>query len=217
MSTTTPEQTLLDQIRRGDDEAWRSFIGSYEGRLAAFARSRLGDGGAVDDVVQETFVGFLVSLPNYDASRGLETYLFSICAHKLTDQLRRAGRRPTVPLVPPTDTNASGHPDDAGPADSMQSVGGVLRSNERRGLEGAAVADVLREVIAKWRDKGEHQRIACLELLFVRGKANKEVAAALSISEQAVANYKFDFITRLGDGLRKQNLSPDVFPELATS
>ncbi|MGC3970110.1 MAG: sigma factor [Pirellulales bacterium] len=80
MSTSLSEQTFLEQIRRGDDEAWRSFIAAYEGRLAAFARSRLGDGPMVDDVVQETFVGFLVSLPNYDSARGLETYLFSICA-----------------------------------------------------------------------------------------------------------------------------------------
>ena len=81
MSIAGPEQTFVEQIRGGDADAWRDFIASYEGRLAAFVRSRLGDGGAVDDVVQETFVGFLVSLPNYDSGRGLETYLFSICAH----------------------------------------------------------------------------------------------------------------------------------------
>ncbi len=88
------ERALVAQIRAGDEAAWREFIAAYEGRLAAFARSRLGDAGPVDDVVQETFVGFLLSLPNYDEARGLETYLFTICAHKLTDHLRRAGRRP---------------------------------------------------------------------------------------------------------------------------
>lgn len=214
MSGTISEQTFVDQIRMGDDAAWRSFIAQYEGRLAAFARSRLGDGGAVDDVVQETFVGFLMSLPNYDSARGLETYLFSICAHKLTDHLRRTGRRPTVPLVPPGETDASS-PGDAGPADSIRSVGSLARSGERRGLEAAALSEALAETISRWRDKGEFIRIACLELLFVRGRSNKDAAATLGISEQTVANYKFDFLTRLRDGLRKQNLSPDVFPELA--
>ena len=44
--------------------------------------------------MQETFVGFLTSLPNYDPARPLEGYLFSIAAHKLTDVMRRQGRRP---------------------------------------------------------------------------------------------------------------------------
>ena len=50
--------------------------------------------------MQETFIGFLTSLPNFDERRPLEGYLFSIAAHKLTDYLRREGRRPTLPLVP---------------------------------------------------------------------------------------------------------------------
>ncbi|MGC3970109.1 MAG: hypothetical protein QM775_23110 [Pirellulales bacterium] len=119
-----------------------------------------------------------------------------------------------MPLQPTVDSNASAYPDDAGPADSMRSVGSMARSGERRGMEAEAMTCVLAETISRWREKGEHLRIACLELLFVRGRSNKEAAAALEISEQAVANYKFDFLTRIRDGLRKQNLSPDVFPEL---
>ncbi len=52
-----------------------------------------------EDIVQETFVGFLNSLPNYDRQRPLESYLFSICAYKLTDFLRREGRRPAISLT----------------------------------------------------------------------------------------------------------------------
>ena len=36
-----------------------------------------------------------------------------------------------------------------------------------------------------------------MELLFVRGAANKDVATALGITEQQVANFKFDFLDRL--------------------
>ena len=38
----------------------------YEGRLLAFVDRRLHDRAASEDVVQETFIGFLNSLPNYD-------------------------------------------------------------------------------------------------------------------------------------------------------
>ena len=54
----------------------------------------------------------------------------------------------------------------------------------------------------------------CMELLFVRGEANKDVASALGISEQQVANFKFDFLDRLRTLVKKQRLSEDVFPEL---
>jgi RNA polymerase sigma-70 factor (ECF subfamily) len=205
----TAEAAFLAQIRDGDADAWRDLIDAYEGRITAFARGRLSDSAAVDDVVQETFVGFLVSLPNYDASRGLETYLFSIAAHKITDHLRRQGRRPAVSLS----TDESSAPGRE-PVDSARSAGSVVRSAERQGLEAEALAAALGEMLGKWREKGDFNRVACLELLFVRGMANKEVAAALAVSEQAVANYKFDCVARLREALKKRELSPEVFKEL---
>ena len=42
------------------------------------------------------FVGFLTALPNYDPTTPLQAFLFSICAHKLTDRLRQTGRRPLL-------------------------------------------------------------------------------------------------------------------------
>jgi RNA polymerase sigma-70 factor (ECF subfamily) len=41
------------------------------------------------------------------------------------------------------------------------------------------------------------------------------VAEDLELSEQQVANYKFDFIARLRTMVKKQELSAEVFPELA--
>src|SRR5690554_5530829 len=96
MSDTRANSLLVSRIREGDELAWEDLIGRYEGRLLAFAESRIGNRAASEDIVQEAFVGFLTSLPNYDGSRPLESYLFSICAYKLTDHLRREGRRPAI-------------------------------------------------------------------------------------------------------------------------
>ena len=89
---------LIDSIRAGNQDAWREIVSRYEGRLLAFVQSRLSNRSASEDIVQEAFIGFLNSLPNYDGQRSLQSYLFSICAFKLTDHLRREGRRPSVPL-----------------------------------------------------------------------------------------------------------------------
>src|SRR6516165_9788033 len=98
MSSET-DRLLIQQIRQGDSRAWDDLISRYEGRLLAFVDRRLHDRAASEDVVQETFVGFLHSLPNFDETRELQTYLFTIAAHKLTDHLRRTGRHPLRSLA----------------------------------------------------------------------------------------------------------------------
>src|SRR6266850_4064793 len=91
------DRLLVQQIRQGDQRAWEHLIARYEGRLLAFVHRRLRDRTASEDVVQETFIGFLNSLPNFDDTRELQTYLFTIASHKVTDHLRRTGRHPLKP------------------------------------------------------------------------------------------------------------------------
>ena len=96
-----PERMLVDSIRSGSTDAWQQLIDRFEGRLLAFVSARLVDRSHAEDIVQDTFVGFLNSLPNYDCERPLEGYLFSIAAYKLTDHLRRQGRRHTTSFASP--------------------------------------------------------------------------------------------------------------------
>lgn len=203
---------LIKRIRAGEAEAWSELISRFEGRLLAFVESRLRHRASSEDVVQESFVGFLTSLPNYDPSRPLEGYLFSIAAHKLTDHLRREGRRPVLPMA------VSGSSQDdwdlAGPERAASSI---ARSGERRQLEEAALAVALEGIVRHWKARQDWEKIRCAELLYVRGLANKEVAVEMGISEQAVANTKFDFLARLRTSLRQQGLSQEVFPELHDS
>lgn len=201
---------LVERIRAEDESAWEQLIARFEGRLTAFVDARLHDRAASEDVVQETLIGFLTSLPNYDDRRSLESWLFSIAAHKLTDHLRRVGRRPSLLM-------SAGASDTGGweIAGSARPASSLARSGERRGLEADALAAVLSEIIDRWQSDGAWEKIACAELLFLRGLPNKEVAGRLGISEQQVANQKFDFISRLRSGIRRQGLSVDVFPELA--
>src|SRR6516164_7980277 len=91
------DRLLIQQIRQGDERAWEGLIARYEGRLLAFVERRLHDRATSEDVVQETFIGFLNSLPHFDDRRELQTYLFTIASHKLTDHLRRTGRHPMHP------------------------------------------------------------------------------------------------------------------------
>lgn len=210
----SPEGLLVAGVRRGKPDAWRQLIDEFEGRLLAFVRSRLGRSrsSASEDVVQETFIGFLNSLPNYDARRPLEGWLFSIASHKLTDHLRREGRRPAVTLSS-TEGDSGGAWDLPG---SARKASTIARSGERRLLEEQALADALTEQITIWRDRDDWTKVKTMELLFVRGLGNKEVAEAVEITEQRVANFKFDFLANLKKRMKKQGLDEEVFPELAS-
>jgi RNA polymerase sigma-70 factor (ECF subfamily) len=208
-STSESDGLLISRIRGGEDDAWQELIDRFEGRLLAFVESRLRHRAASEDVVQETFIGFLTSLPNFDTTRPLESYLFSIAAHKLTDHLRREGRRPALPLA--GSGSSQGDWDLPGP---QRPASSIARSGERRGLEETALVHAAAQLLAYWRNRGDWEKIQCAELLFVRGIANKDAAAKLGVSEQTIANHKFDFLAKLRAAVRQQGLSEDVFPEL---
>ena len=176
-------------------------IARYEGRLLAFVDSRLRNRSASEDIVQDTFLGFLVSLPNYDAATPLESYLFSIAAHKLTDVLRRNGRRPTIPLLVEDSQGRFTEP-----AGSDRRASSLAQSRERRGTEEQILAEALRSLIASWKANGELERLQCIELLFVLGWSNKSVAERLGLSEQAVANHKHFAVTKLKEAAKKARL-----------
>jgi RNA polymerase sigma-70 factor (ECF subfamily) len=203
------DRLLIQQIRAGDSRAWETLIARYEGRLLAFIQRRLRDPGASEDIVQETFVGFLNSLPNFDERRELQTYLFTIASYKLTDHLRRNGRHPLRSL------SEEGSELLEQQLDHNQTASSRVRSDERRELESEAIVRCLGQILRGWQERGDHVRLKVMELLWVKGWANRDVAAFLNISEQQVANFRFAAVKKLTEQIRAAGLSADVFPELA--
>lgn len=194
MPTSAADKLLVERIRAGDKDAWAECIARFEGRLLAYVDSRLRDRAASEDVVQETFLGFLLGLPNYDDQTPLDSFLFAIAAHKLTDLLRRQGRRPALPLVIGDGTDRS-----AEPQARTRMASSIARSREQQGTQQRTLRAALQTLIDGWRERGEFERLKCIELLFVVGWPNKDVAAHLAISEQAVANHKHFVVSKLKD------------------
>jgi RNA polymerase sigma-70 factor, ECF subfamily len=205
------DRLLIQQIRQGDPRAWETLIARYEGRLLAFVQRRLRDRAASEDVVQETFVGFINSLPNFDDRRELQTYLFTIASHKLTDHLRKTGRHP-LRSISDSSSDLLNQQFDHNPTASSRA-----RSDERQQLESAAIVRCLGQIVRSWQERGEYTRLKVLELLWVKGWTNRDVAAHLRISEQQVANYRFAAVKKLTEQIRAAGLPVDVFPELKSS
>ncbi len=207
--TTESDRLLIAQVRQNDQAAWAELDKRYRGRLAAYVRRRLKDHASVEDVVQETFIGFNNSLVNYDDKRDLQTWLFTIAAHKVTDQLRKMGR-----LRCQTGTDADDEVMVQSADDRQRVASSLARSAEQRDREEAALGQALGALVRDFQSKGEWVKVMALELLYVKGWGNAEVAARLKRTEQDIANLKFQAKKRLHDHLTAANLSPAVFPEL---
>jgi len=212
MTASASDRLLVQQVRAGGQRAWDHLIATYEGRLLAFVQRRLHDRSSSEDVVQETFIGLLTSLPNFDENRDLQTYLFTIASHKLIDHLRKVGRHPLHNIVGEGSDNPLYQKLDPHPG-----VSTAARGQERQQLESDALVACLCRLLKKWQDQGDFTRLKVLELLFVKGWQNKDVAAFLGMTEQQIGNIRFAAIKKMAEEMRAAGLPEDVFPELKGS
>ena len=191
METGGADQFLIEQIRSGDQSAWRELIERYSGRLLAFARARTSELSDAEDLVQETLVGFVQSLTRFDASRSLETYLFTILRYKLYDHLRQ--RKLTVMNEP---EDGDDWWDRIAPEAEDTPSGHAVRAEATRQQE-RLLAEVLKELINDLRDRSAFEDLQVIELLFFAGRRNLDVAELLDMDQKAVAGVKFRAIQKL--------------------
>ncbi len=198
MTTESADTYLVEQIRKGDQAAWRQLIERYQGRLLAFARTRTPGLADAEDVVQEALVGFASSLANYDASRSLETYLFTITRYKLFDLMRQR----KLPMQSPPD-DAEDWWDRAVPG-SGQTPSRAAAEAEATEQQRRLLGELLRRLIHELRDRQAFNDLQVIELIFFAGTRNLEVAELLDIDQKAVAGVKFRAIQKLRGYLSEQ-------------
>ncbi len=182
---------LVERIRAGDQSAWRLLIDRYSGRLHAFARARAPTLSDAEDLVQDTFVGFLQSLGHYDPARSLETYLFTIVRYKLYDILRQKKLPMTLESIEGEDWW------DHDLADKGESPSGAAALAEDAKGQQKLLGDILRQLIHELRDRSAFQDLQVIELVFFAGRRNLDIAELLDMDQKAVAGVKFRAIQKL--------------------
>ena len=100
MPSSESDRALVKRIRQGDQDAWQECINQFEGRLLAFARSRLSDQSSAEDIVQETLIRAFGRLDDFQpqCDGAFMYYLRRILINVIRDQVRRLQRRP-APVV----------------------------------------------------------------------------------------------------------------------
>lgn len=203
---------LLEQIRQGSAAGWGQLVERYEGRLLAYARSKLRRTGDAEDLVQDTFVNFLRSLANFRAQASIETYLFSILRRRILDTYR--GPRSNVCLLQDTllagadDSNASGELAAPDPTASW-----YVRRDETRERQRAALTEALGELIGDFKSSRSFRDLKIVEMLFYCQLRNKDIAALAGVSENHVAVLKHRSLKVIGEQVaRRLSLSDCTDP-----
>lgn len=198
MTHAHADEFLVEGIRAGDASAWRDLIERYSGRLLAFARARAPGRSDADDLVQETFIGFLNSITHYDPQRSLETYLFTILRYKLYDLLRQRKTHVTTEAA-----DAADWWERVLPADTETPSGVAIHAEMRKAQE-QLLADLLRRLIHELRDRNAFTDLQVIELVFYAGMRNLDVGELLDMDQKAVAGVKFRAIQKIQKYLEEQ-------------
>ena len=87
------DEQLVNAIREGDDNAFRTLILRHESRVASTIIGMLGRCPEADDVGQETFIRFYKSLHQFRGESSVATYLTRIAINLSLNELKKRKRR----------------------------------------------------------------------------------------------------------------------------
>ena len=166
MQTTAEDDSRLVALsRQGDLEAFNSLVQIYQRAAYNLCLRLLGSPQAAEDATQEAFFSAFRHIGDFRGG-SFRSWLLRIAANAATDELRRRGRRPQVPLEL--------GPGEEGPA--------PLVPDPSPGPEAVALRrEVARQVQAGLLTLPADQRLAVV-LSDVQGLSYEEVAQATGAS-----------------------------------
>ena len=198
---------LLTLIKAGDQEAWRQFVTRFGGRLLAFASREVDQLATAEDLVQESFVSFVRSLPEYRGSGELESFLFRILRRRIIDHFRSTGSHAEVPVCRIA-ADASHDPlAQAESTDLTASRYARQAESEQRSFE--SLASAIRNLAADLQSTQRFKELKVAEGVFFARQKNQWLAQTIRITPNEVAVIKRRLIARLRDQLNHQNEQDD--------
>ena len=190
MTDWTPE---IPRLQAREDEEWLRVQDTYCGRLLAYANRRTGDLQSSEDIVQETLLGAVRGIDDFDDSFTFEQYLFGICRNRTIDYLRR--RKAQTIQVGEDD---SGFPGLEALAHDSETPSAIVRGRELSSRARKLLGEILKDWIEETWEQREFVRLCVIEALFSGGWRNRDTWKRFDLrDETAVAGIKFRAIKRL--------------------
>ena len=92
-ATTLNEEALIQQLRQGDEPAFRWLVEHYRNRVFHTVLNLLQDTRDAEDATQETFIQVFESIRDFKGASSLSTWIYRIATRKALDKLRRRKTR----------------------------------------------------------------------------------------------------------------------------
>jgi RNA polymerase sigma factor (sigma-70 family) len=202
----------ISRLQGRDEAEWCLVEENFGGRLLAYAQRRTaGDVQAAEDVLQETLLGAVRGIDNFNSAYTFEQYMFGIVRNRTIDFMRRRKLRTLMGDNENDDfpdLDAFIHDDDTPSA----IVRGIELSERAQDLLG----EILKEWVLETWAAGEFQRLTVLESLFAGGWRNRDVWREFGLrDETAVAGIKFRAIKRLQHLVSRRESGGDLLAFLA--
>ena len=90
------DQTLIEQLRRGDRLAFAQVIERHQQSVYGYLRARLQQTCDADDLMQEVFLRFYLSQARFDSTALIRPWLLGIARNLLREHVRDVKRRKEV-------------------------------------------------------------------------------------------------------------------------
>ncbi len=173
------DKQLIARLLNKDERAFTALVNHYHPQFLRVARAYVSSDAVAEEVVQESWLGVLKSLPRFEGRSSLKTWLFRILTNRAKTRGVREGR--SVPFSSLGREGDSPLPpdsfDDKGQwAVSLQTWKGHLPDNL---VEDKETREELEKAIA---ELPSNQRIV-ITLRDVQGCSSAEVCAVLEVSE----------------------------------
>ncbi|MGB3152996.1 MAG: RNA polymerase sigma factor [Chitinophagaceae bacterium] len=184
METSLNEQELIQELRQGNEPAFRWLVDNYRNRVFHTVLNILQDNSEAEDAAQETFIQVFESVGKFKEESSLSTWIYRIAVRKALDKIRRRKTRQKLhtilPWWMPEEKKSS--------EESFQHPGVVAENKEK--------AAVLFKAIESLPEK---QKLA-FTLIKVQGMKYEEACEIMQQNSKAVES----LITRAKVNLQKQ-------------
>jgi RNA polymerase sigma-70 factor (ECF subfamily) len=92
VSCSPADVELLAALRRHDEAAFSRLVAQHHNALLRVARTYVSDGAVAEEVVQETWLGVLRGLNNFEGRCSLKTWIFQILINRARTRGQREAR-----------------------------------------------------------------------------------------------------------------------------
>lgn len=178
------EQELIQELRRGNEPAFRWLVEHYRNRVFHTVLNILQDSKEAEDAAQETFIQVFESIGSFKEESSLYTWICRIATRKALDKIRRRKTREKLRKILPW-----WMPDEKRSAAENFQHPGIAAENKEKAAVLFRAIDAL----------PEKQRLA-FTLIKVQGMSYDEACAIMEQNVKAVES----LITRAKLNLQKQ-------------